>query len=81
MGKVKGGGAISFFDNSGDEFLTKTVERMFQLHFSEPPHYEDLALSLGDKKAQTIMENSVKIVDDHYQVDLPFRDNLPFPNN
>ena len=81
MGKGKGGGATSFFVNSGDEFLTKTVERMFQLDCSEPPHCEDLALSFEDKKAQKIIENSVKVVDNHYQLDLPFRDDLPFPNS
>ena len=81
MEKRKGGDATSFFVNSGDEFLTKTVERMFQVDFSEPPHFEDLALSLEDKKAQIIMEDLVKVVDDHYQLDLPFREKLPFPNN
>ena len=45
MGKGKGGEPTSFFVDRGDEFLTKTVERMFQLDFSEPPHCEDLALS------------------------------------
>lgn len=81
MRKGKGGSATSFFVNSGDEFLTKTVERMFKLDFSEPPHSEDLALSLEDKKARMIIENSVKVVDNHYQLDLPFREDLPFPND
>ena len=28
-----------------------------------------------------MMENSGKVVDDHYQLDMPFRERLPFPNN
>ncbi len=31
--------------------------------------------------AKIIMENSVRVVDDYYQLDMPFRERLPFPNN
>ena len=81
MRKGKDGDVTSFFVNSSDDYLAKTVEHMFQLDFSEPPHCEDFALSLEDKRAQRIMEDSVKVVDNHYQLDLPFRENLLFPNN
>jgi hypothetical protein len=36
---------------------------------------------MEDKKAQIIMENLLKVVDGHYQLDMPFRERLPFPNN
>ena len=45
------------------------------------PNCEDLALFVEDKKAQIIIENSAKVVDDHYQLDMPFQERLPFPNN
>jgi hypothetical protein len=40
-----------------------------------------MGMSLEDKKALSIMEESLKVVDSHYQLDLPFRDKLGFPNN
>ena len=43
-----------------DDMLMKKVEKMFQMDFSESTFGRDLGMSLEDKKANTIMENSVK---------------------
>jgi hypothetical protein len=54
---------------------------MFEMDFSESTYGQSLWISLEDKKALSIMEESLKVVDSHYQLDLPFRDKLGFPNN
>ena len=51
------------------------------MDFSESTYGQSLGMSLEDKKALSIMEESLKVVDNHYQLDLPFRDKLGFPNN
>lgn len=64
-----------------DKFLTEMVKRMFQLDFSELPQRKDLACTLEDYRAQLITEDSIMVIDDHYQLDLSFREKLLFPNN
>lgn len=81
MGKGRYNHTSSFFIRKEDEFLREMVERMLQLDFSKVPHREDLAMSLEDKRAQLFMEDSIKVINDNYQLDLPFREKLPFPNN
>jgi hypothetical protein len=71
----------SFFIRQEDEFLNETVDKMFQMDFSESTYSPDLNMSLEDQKALTMMENSLKIVDGRYQLDLPFRTKPDFPNN
>ena len=42
----------------------------------------DVAESVEDKRARSIMEGSVKIVDGHYKMDLPWRPSKPYlPHN
>ena len=38
-------------------------------------------MSLEGKKALSIMGESLKVVDGHYQLDLPFHDGTALPNN
>jgi hypothetical protein len=71
----------AFFVRGEDEFLGRTVEKMFEMDFSESTYGQSLGMSLEDKKALSIMEESLKVVDSHYQLDLPFCDKLGFPNN
>jgi hypothetical protein len=54
---------------------------MFEMDFSESTYGQSLGMSLEDKKALSIMEESLEVVDSHYQLDLPFCDKLDFPNN
>lgn len=71
----------SFFIRQEDELLSETVDKMFQMDFSESTYSQDSSMSLEDRKAQTIVEKSLKVVDGHYQLDLPFRERPDFPNN
>jgi hypothetical protein len=80
MGTTSGSEFSAFFVRGEDEF-DRTVEMMFEIDSSESAYGQSLGKSLEDKKALSIMEKSLKVVDSHYQLDLPFRDKLGFPNN
>ena len=54
---------------------------MFQMDFSESAYGTDVSMSLEDEKALSIIVQSLSVVDGHYQVDLPFRDQPNLPNN
>ncbi|CAB4031446.1 Gag-Pol poly [Paramuricea clavata] len=71
----------AFFVREEDEFLGRTVEKMFEMDFSESTYGQSLVMSSEDKKPLSIMEESLIVVDSHYQLDLSFRDKLGFPNN
>ncbi|CAB4027382.1 Hypothetical predicted protein, partial [Paramuricea clavata] len=81
MGTTSESEFSAFFVREEDEFLGRTAEKMFEMDFSESTYGQSLGMSLEDKKALSIMEESLKVVDSHYQLDLPFRDKLGFPNN
>jgi hypothetical protein len=71
----------SFFIQSEDDILTEKVNKMFQVDFSETTYCQDSEMSLEDKRALAIMEQSLIFVDNHYQLDLPLRERPNFPNN
>ena len=54
---------------------------MFEMDFSEKTYGQNFSMSLEDKKALSVMEESLKVVDGHYQLDLPFCDEPALPNN
>ena len=81
MGTTSGSEFSALFVRGEDEFLGQTVEKMFEMDFSESTYGQSLGMSLEDKKALSIMEESLKVVVSHYQLDLHFRDKLGFPNN
>ena len=81
MGTALESNVNSFFIRHEDDFLNETVDKMFRMDFSESTHYQGTSMSLEDKSAQTIMEKSLKVIDGYYQLDLPFRKKLQFPNN
>lgn len=65
-----------------DELLHQQVERMFTAEFNDPAVDANATMSLNDKKALLLMESTVKLVDGHYQLGLPWKDaNLKLPNN
>lgn len=59
------------FLRKDDELLHQQVERMFNADFNEPTVDLMTSMSLDDKKALSMMESSVKLVNGHYQLDLP----------
>ena len=81
MGTTSGDKVSSFFICGEDEFLGQTVEKMFEMDFSKKTYGQNFSVSLEDKKALSIMEESLKVVDGHYQLDLPSCDESALPNN
>jgi hypothetical protein len=70
------------FINRGDTDLQRQIERMFQMDFNETHATSATEMSVEDRKALSIMEDSAKLVDGHYQIALPWRDSTPsLPNN
>ena len=57
-----------------DEELHVNLERLWKTDFSERFKTESSALSVEDKRALKQMESSVKLVDGHYSIGLPWRD-------
>ncbi|CAB4032849.1 Hypothetical predicted protein, partial [Paramuricea clavata] len=53
----------SFFIRSEDDILTEKVNKMFQMDFSETTYCQDSEMSLEDKRALAIMEQSLIVVD------------------
>ena len=81
MESVSTNEVIFFYMQSEDDLLTEKVNKMFQIDFSEAAYCEDSKMSLEGKKALTVMEQSLIVVDNHYQLVLPLCGRLNFPNN
>ena len=79
MGTVPASDVSSFVVRKEDKFLGQTVEKVFQMDFSELSYSESPSMSLEDKKAVSIMEESLDVVNGHYQLDFPFRDEPRLP--
>jgi hypothetical protein len=52
----------SFFIQSEDDILTEKVNKMFQMDFSETTYCQDSEMSLEDKRALAIMDQSLIVV-------------------
>ena len=65
-----------------DETLHRRMESMFRSDFNEPMITSKVAMSVEDQRALTQMESSVKLVNGHYQLGLPWKHNtVNLPNN
>ena len=65
-----------------DQVLHQQMERMFKNDFNEPMVASRTAMSVEDRRALAQMEGSVKIVNGHYQMGLPWRQkSVRLPNN
>ena len=72
---------VHFIQNQ-ENVLQKQVERMIQMDFSENDDYLAEGISLEDQRALSIFESSVKKVDGHYEIALPWLSGKPaLPNN
>ena len=72
---------VNFIQNQ-ENVLQKQVERMIQMDLSENDDYLAKGMSLEDQQALSILEGSVKKVDGHYEIALPWRSGKPaLPNN
>ena len=82
LGTTPSNNVSSFYIRKEDEFLNETVNKMFEMDFSEATYSPEVNMSIEDQKALVLMENSLKVdVDGHYQLDLPFRATPNFPND
>ena len=61
------------FVRHDDAMLHQQMERMFRNDFIEPIVASKTAMSVEDRRALAQMEASVKIVNGHYQLGLPWR--------
>ena len=65
-----------------DAVLHQQMERMFRNDFNEPMVASKTAMSVEDRRALAQMEGSVKIVNGHFQLGLPWRQkSVRLPNN
>ncbi|XP_013410717.1 uncharacterized protein LOC106173924 [Lingula anatina] len=70
-------------DNSlrGCDSISIQLSKMYNSEFSESSVSSSQCMSLEDKKAKRIMDESVVFVDGHYQVTLPWKSDELLPNN
>ena len=65
-----------------DNLLTQQLERLWNTDFNEGAANNKSSLSVEDKRALRMMEQSLKRKDGHFQVGLPWREKpVKFPNN
>ena len=65
-----------------DEILQEQLEKLWETDFRDSVVSSSTSPSIEDKKALEKMERSLKIVDGHYQVALPWRTDPPYlPSN
>ena len=79
-----GGSASVNFTSIGNELIHNQLERMFSLDFCGEKHTDEsgLAHSVDDVRALSKMKSSTKMIDGHYEVALPWRNDRPLlPNN
>ena len=61
-----------------DNCLVRQLERLWDVENAGVIPESKLSMSVEDKRALAIMEQSVKLEDGHYQIALPWRQNPPF---
>ena len=69
-------------EKEDDDCLMQQLEQFWQMENCEAIPDSKVSRSVEDKKALAIMENSLKIIDGHYQVALPWKEQPPhLPSN
>ena len=79
-----GGSASVNFTSIGNQLIHNQLERMFSLDFCGEKYTDesDLAHSVDDVRDLSKMKSSTKMIDGHYEVALPWRNDRPLlPNN
>jgi len=61
-----------------DDCLMHQLERFWAVQNSGVTPKSEVSMSVEDKEALAIMEQSVKLEDGHYQIALPWRQRPPF---
>lgn len=83
MGELNGDGVhINFVRSDREEMLSKQLELLYNAEFKGTLVDVEESLSCEDQRAKQIMEESVALVNGHYQLKLPFRhDPACFPES
>ena len=63
---------VNFVRNDHEEMLTKQLEHFYNAEFGDTPADVEQCLSFEDRRAKQIMDESVVLVNGHYQLKLPF---------
>ena len=64
-----------------DEILQEQLERLWSTDFADSVVSSSVSPSIEDKRAIEMMEQSLKVVNGHFQAGLPWRTNPPYLTN
>ena len=65
------------FTHTQQEILNAQLERMYNEDFGDTNGNFEEGMSIEDRKAREIMDQSATLVNGHYQIRLPFRQEIP----
>jgi hypothetical protein len=65
----------------GDESLQRNLDRLWEMDFAELKNPDGPCPSREDERATAVMKSSVRSVNGHYQVALPWKKDSLLPNN
>ena len=68
---------VNFVRNDHEEMLSKQLEHLYNAEFGDTLVDVEQSLSFEDRRAKQIMDESVVLVNGHYQLKLPFRQSPP----
>ena len=68
---------VNFVRSDHEEMLSKQLEYLYNAEFGDTLVDVEQSLSLEDRRAKQIMDESVALVNGHYQLKLPFRQSPP----
>ena len=78
MGESSGDGvSVNFVKSNHEEMLSMQLDRLYNTEFRDSLVDVQQSLPVEDRRAKQIMEESVVLVDGHYQIKLPFRHSSP----
>ena len=69
---------VNFVRSNHDEMLSKQLEHLYNAEFGDTLVDVGQSLSLEDRRAKQIMDESVALINGHYQLKLPFRQSPPY---
>ena len=68
---------VNFVRSDHEEMLSKQLEHLYNAEFGDTLVDVEQSLSFEDRRAKQIMDESVALVNGHYQLKLPFRQSPP----
>ena len=78
MGELDSDGVhVNFVRNDHEEMLSKQLEHLYNAEFGDTLVDVEQSLSFEHRRAKQIMDESVVLVNGHYQLKLPFRQSPP----